>query len=1346
LSGTIGGTGVLTQNGVGVLTLSGDNSYSGGTVINAGAVSASKDSNLGSASGSLTFNGGILQVTGTTFSAANRTIIWGANGGGFAIADLDNTFTVAQNLTNGGKLTKLGAGTLVLSGTNTYTGGTYINGGTLSVSSDGNLGAQGANNGLNFDGGTLKVTQDMGSARAVSLTSAGGTFSVDAGKTGTFSGVFGNAGPVNGKLTKTGAGTLVLSGTNTYTGGTNLNGGTLSVSSDNNLGGQGANSGLNFDGGTLNATEDMSSARAVSLTAAGGTVSVDATKTATFSGVFGNAGLAKGKLTKAGSGTMVMTAQNTYTGGTTISGGVLQLGDGANQAQDGMILGDIVNNTSLVVANVGNTILSDKISGTGLVMQNGAGILTLSGDNSYSGGTVLNAGVVSVNQDENLGKASGSLTFDGGTLQVLGTHFSDTSRAITWGANGGGFDIDDANNTFTLSNVFTGSGALTKSGAGTLALTGASNAYTGNTTVNEGTLRLDGGSLGGALQVENGASFGGHGAVGGAADVASGATLFGRSGQVLNFQNGLTLHAGSNTEVTVNGGPSTTGLFHVDNGLTVDGTLTVNQNSTIGIGVYRIFDSSSPLTDNGMTLAAGSSPDFQLQILNTQGQVNLVNTDGRTFSYWDGANTISDGVVEGGNGTWNASDSNWTSIDGNGNDPWNNGTFAVFEGAGGTVTVQNGYIPQVNGMQFLVDGYTLTGGPVQLTGWGGPPQLGGHENWIVVGDGSIDSANVTATIASEIQGQTGFNKSGYGTLNLTGANTYSGTTTVSEGTLSLGDGGSINSSSDIFLTGTAFDHGNLLINKSEQFTLGNSISGIGEVVKDGIGTTVFAGYNTFSGGLTVEGGTAQAGIADDAFSSGSVKIQQGATLDLAGFNETIGNLLAFDTSGAIGDGNITLGAGTLTLNQTLHGDFSGVISGTGGLTLNSSNGSSVALTGQNSYSGATNVNGAELIQGAQGAFSVASAYSVDSAGTLDLGGFSTGMASLANGGTVAFGGTGGTVLTVAGDYTGNGGTLAMNTVLAGDNSQTDLLEVGGSTAGSTTININNRGGLGAQTVNGIKIIDVVGASNGTFALHGDYVTQDNQQAIMTSSAYAYTLQKGSGNGNKDGNWYLVSQDTRPKPVDPTDPTDPTNPTNPTDPTGPTNPTDPTGPTNPTGPDGPRYSAGAPVYEAYSGSLQALNKLPTLQQRVGDRYFNDTTALHGTASGQAGETNGQAIWGRIEGAHNRLESSTTADNVRQDINTFILQAGVDGQFFENDSGKLIAGITGSMEMRIPTSPTILAMATSARKAGDWVQLPPGMAIMASMSMVRPRSTGMTAISTLTHSTSNSTTATRPWAMR
>ncbi|WP_421522435.1 autotransporter outer membrane beta-barrel domain-containing protein, partial [Ochrobactrum quorumnocens] len=91
------------------------------------------------------------------------------------------------------------------------------------------------------------------------------------------------------------------------------------------------------------------------------------------------------------------------------------------------------------------------------------------------------------------------------------------------------------------------------------------------------------------------------------------------------------------------------------------------------------------------------------------------------------------------------------------------------------------------------------------------------------------------------------------------------------------------------------------------------------------------------------------------------------------------------------------------------------------------------------------------------------------------------------------------------------------------------------------------------------------------------------------------------------------------------------------------------------PGGPRYSAAAPVYESYLANLKALNQLPTLTQRVGDRYLDGD--IQATTATSAGETTPSGIWGRIEGAHNRLQSASTAGDLNQNINTVILQAGL-----------------------------------------------------------------------------------------
>ncbi|WP_161492461.1 autotransporter outer membrane beta-barrel domain-containing protein [Brucella pituitosa] len=894
-------------------------------------------------------------------------------------------------------------------------------------------------------------------------------------------------------------------------------------------------------------------------------------------------------------------------------------------------------------------ILESRIVGQGS-LNFVSGTTSLTGKNDQFSGTLyLAGGILEVTQQQNLG--SSKWDFDGGTLRIMRADFGTPANIITWGGKGGTLDIADASNTFSVSSVFTGTGGLIKAGPGALVLTADSSGYTGGVDVQGGDLRLDGATLGGSVTVDDQADLGGDGRIKGTTTIASGGTLFGQTGQKLYFEQGLSLAAGSQTDVTLTGGPSPHALFDVTGDLSLNGTLNVEAGSVIGAGVYRIFDYSGNLTTNTMvigTVADGNVADFSLQT-SISNEVNLVSTAGRNFFFWDGTGAPNDGVISGGNGTWNAANQNWTSFDGMTNSPWSDDTFAVFGGTSGTVTIAAGYQPGVNGMQFMTDGYVLQGGALTLAGTG--------DQLIIVGDGSSQAATMTATIASVIEGTEGLLKSGLGNLVLKGANTYTGTTTVTQGLLTLGDGGSLDPSSNIVLANTRYGYGSFAVDQAGNATLANQISGVGKVFKRGSGTTTFSGDNSYTGGLTVEAGSARAGIADHAFGTGNVSIKGGGTLELADYNETIGNLIGQKA----GDGDIKLGSGNLTLNQDLHADYSGVISGTGGMVKNGAG--DLVLYGANSYSGQTAVNAGELIQGGQGAFSQASSYSVASGAEIDLGSFATTMASLNNGGTVTFGGNGGTVLSLSGDYIGSGGTLAMSTVLGGDNSLTDQLRVSGNTSGESKIAITNRDGLGAQTINGVEIVSIGGASDGTFSLLGDYTTKDGKQAIITGSAYAYTLQKGSGTGSNDKNWYLVSSYDQDYPVNPVDPDCQKNNTCPT-------------PPNPN-PNPGRFSPAAPVYESYTSTLQALNRLPTLQQRVGARYLNEgpLRSTIDTAATATGETESSAIWGRIEGAHNRIESGSTAGDLHQDINTTLMQAGVDGLFLDNQQGRLIAGLVG-----------------------------------------------------------------------
>lgn len=207
-------------------TLTGTPGQATSWTISAGTLSVSSDANLGSGAEAISFNGGILQVTGTAFTSIPRSINWGANGGGFDIADAGNNFTVSQVLGPSGGLTKLGAGTLTLSGANTYIGGTTVDGGTLLLSGAGTLGDASGSTIIN-SGGTLDLGGTTQTQSAVSL--AGGTIQ----NGGLNAPVSSTGGTINGlggsaSLTTT-SGITTLLGTNAYTGATSIDGGVLDV-------------------------------------------------------------------------------------------------------------------------------------------------------------------------------------------------------------------------------------------------------------------------------------------------------------------------------------------------------------------------------------------------------------------------------------------------------------------------------------------------------------------------------------------------------------------------------------------------------------------------------------------------------------------------------------------------------------------------------------------------------------------------------------------------------------------------------------------------------------------------------------------------------------------------------------------------------------------------------------------------------------------------------------------------------------------------------------------------------------------------------------------------------------
>jgi fibronectin-binding autotransporter adhesin len=412
------------------------------------------------------------------------------------------------------------------------------------------------------------------------------------------------------------------------------------------------------------------------------------------------------------------------------------------------------------------------------------------------------------------------------------------------------------------------------------------------------------------------------------------------------------------------------------------------------------------------------------------------------------------------------------------------------------------------------------------------------------------------------------------------------------------------------------------------FSSTSIIQGAGNIIKTGAGTLTINNVSQYTGSTTIDAGTlALTGGGSIASSSG---LHNDGVFDIAA-----------TTAGASvktlsGTGVVKLGAQTLTLTSA-HDTFAGIIQGTGGLTLT---GGTQTLSGANTYSGGTIVSDSTLAAGAANAFSSASAHTVLSSGTLALNGFNQTLVSLDNAGVVTFGSAPGTTLTVTGNYVGNGGILNLNAKFGGDTSMTDRVVVNGSTSGSTTLRVTNLGGGGAATTDGIKIVDVVGASNGAFTLQGDY-TFYGQQAIV-AGAYAYTLQKNGVTIPTDGDWYLRSSLFNPPPA---------------------------------APSGPIYQPGVPLYEAMPQVLHALNGLSTLQQRVGNRYW-DTSADGGEAASPGGEpmTERSAFWGRTEGSYGSFKPTSSTTLSGTNIGQWKARTGLDVQLYVNQDGTLIGGVT------------------------------------------------------------------------
>ena len=504
--------------GAGTLTLSGSNSYTGATSVNAGVLALGTSTAL-AGGGNLSFGGGTLR-----FSAANTVDYSGrikSSGSSVSIDTNSQSVTFGSSIdsTNTGGLTKLGAGTLTLSGSNSYTGSTRLGSGTLVVGNASALAASTLD--MNSaDSGSVTFSQDStlgGLTGSRDLDMGTRTLSIgNNNQSTTYSGRLSNGG-----LTKLGSGTLTLSGSNSYTGATSVNAGVLALGTSTALAGGGN---LSFGGGTLRFSAANTVDYSGRIKSSGSSVSIDTnSQSVTFGSSIDSTNT--GGLTKLSSGTLTLSGSNSYSGNTTISGGRLTL-SGNGVLGSGSYAGAIANAGELVIGSDVAQTLSGAITGTGSLTKSGAGTLTLSGASNFSGAVTINGGVVSVASWNNAntagvwGGAGSLIAMNGARINYTGATASGNLRGVNLASGNNTIDVaSGATLNFAASNSFQSNGGnLVKEGAGTLQLGSpavANSIFTGKATINSGTLEWFGaGSMPSPaslvsdfLTINNGAAF-----------------------------------------------------------------------------------------------------------------------------------------------------------------------------------------------------------------------------------------------------------------------------------------------------------------------------------------------------------------------------------------------------------------------------------------------------------------------------------------------------------------------------------------------------------------------------------------------------------------------------------------------------------------------------------------------------------------------------------------------------------------------------------------------------------------------------------------------------------------------
>ncbi len=941
----------LIKQGAGTLILNAENTYTGGTTISGGTLVATNVDALGS--GDVTDDATLELNTGGTFDNA---------------------------IGGSGNVVKSGADTLTLSGSNSYTGGTTISGGTLVASNVEAL-------------GTGDVTNN-----ATLELNTGGDFINNIGGTG--------------RVEKSGDDTLTLSGSNTYTGGTLINGGTLVASNVEALG--------------------------------TGDVTDNATLALNTGGTFDNAISGSGQVVKSGDETLTLSGTNSYTGGTTISGGTLVATN-----VEALGSGDVTDDATLEL-NTGGT-FDNAISGSGQVVKSGDKMLTLSGANGYSGGTLTSDG-----------------TLVASNVAALGT--GDVTNNATLALNTGG----------DFTNNISGSGQVVKSGDDTLTLSGA-NSYTGGTTISGGTLVATNVDALGPGDVTNSATL----------ELNTGGTFdnaISGSGQVVKSGDETLTLSGSNTYT---GGTLISGGTLVATNVDALGTGDVTDNATLELNTGGTFDN----------------------VISGSGQVVKSGDDTLTLS---GANSYTGGTLISG-GTLVA-----TSVEALGSgDVTDNAVLEL--NTGGT------FDNAISG-----SGQVVKSGDKTLTLSGANSYTGGT----TISGGTLVASNVEALGSGDIDNYASLQ------LNASGQFVTANLTTHDNAITAIGAGSALrantltqeaNSTLAVHLT----DSNSGAIVTADRANLGGTldITGIGNVAKSW--TRDAYAYTLIDSDSAIDSDFAQFTVAGmDAKQVDFLTVDGRVNAD----DDTRYDVTASLSWYADSDNAATDAHGTFTLSEQGHSftlntaltDVDATLNPDSatywdGKSLIKRGAGTLILGAQNTYSGDTDVQeGALWLAETATIGSAGSAQAVNIAANAAFGGHNATVNGHVNNlGNLYFVDTftvnGDVVnssamisgsdqpnntLTIAGNYTGNDGHLYLNTQLGDDSSPTDKLIVTGDTAGSTTLHITNVNGLGAQTVNGIEVIEVGGQSDGDFRLYKGHVD---------INAWTYTLKQDGGD------WYLRSE-------------------------------------------------------------------------------------------------------------------------------------------------------------------------------------------------------------------------------